>query len=62
MCILSDAYVQLARICAAYVGEPLRVFLFGFSRGALNARVLASCLVEIGVAAISTMCRCVASR
>ncbi len=37
MRILSDAYTQLARVCVAHVGEPPRVFLFGFSRGALEA-------------------------
>ncbi len=52
MRILSDAYAQLARVCAAHVGESPRVFLFGFSRGALYARVLAACLVEIGVAVV----------
>ncbi len=51
MRILSDAYAQLARICEAHADEPPRVFLFGFSRGALYARVLAACLAEVGVTA-----------
>ncbi len=50
--ILSDAYAQLARLCETQVGDPPRVFLFGFSRGALYARVLAACLAEIGVTTI----------
>ncbi len=50
--ILSDAYTQLARICETQVGDPPRIFLFGFSRGALYARVLAACLAEVGVATV----------
>ncbi len=51
--ILSDASAQLSRICEPHAGEPPpRVFLFGFSRGALYARVLAACLAEVGIATV----------
>ncbi len=50
--ILTDAYTQLARICEREYGDPPRVFLFGFSRGALYARVLAACLAEAGIATV----------
>ncbi len=52
--ILSDAYTQLARICETQVSDSPRIFLFGFSRGALYARVLAACLAEVGVATSPT--------